>query len=109
MRFERVERKGAVLVELISGSSETSKFIGRILDMSATGMKLNVDSAIPVNSLLNLQLDLDDETFRLKAQVKWARDEGRHYIGLRFDDIASPDIINWYRQFSRSGTAGRLS
>ncbi|MFT7133522.1 MAG: hypothetical protein ACI81O_002238, partial [Cyclobacteriaceae bacterium] len=67
-------------------------------DVSEAGMKVATAMAIPVATRLGLRLDFASHLYRLEGEVRWAKDDDRHYVGLHIDD-SSADIVAWTRMF----------
>ena len=102
MRLDRIEREEEVLVDVIDCSQRPdlnhTSIACRTVDVSENGMKVNTELSIPVHTIVSLRLDLPSQLYRLKGEVRWARDEGRHYVGLMLDEN-SPDMIAWNQMF----------
>jgi len=102
MRLDRIEREEDVLVGVINcvGNPELNdtSFSCRTVDVSEGGMKVATDLDIPVETVLGLRLDLSSVLYRLEGEVRWCRNEEKHYVGLLLDED-SPDYVNWTRMF----------
>ncbi len=102
MRLDRIEREEDVLVDVISCALNPelndTALSCRTVDVSEGGMKVASDMILPVETVLGLRLDLSSVLYRLEGQVRWCRDEEKHYVGLLIDED-SPDYINWTRMF----------
>ena len=53
---------------------------------------------VTVGTVVGLRLDLEAQLYRLQGRVRWARDEGRHFLGVKIDQD-SPDIGAWNQMF----------
>lgn len=100
MRLERVERTGAVLLEILDHQQDRqAATIGRLIDLSISGMKINIDKAIAEHTLLRLRVDIAGREYRLYGKVRWARDEGKHYIGILLSTEFDSDYEDWTSLF----------
>ncbi|MBT4492190.1 MAG: PilZ domain-containing protein [Gammaproteobacteria bacterium] len=102
MRLDRIEREEDVLVDIISCQmnpelNDTS-LACRTVDVSEVGMQVESDLDLPPETVLGLRLDLSSVLYRLEGEVRWCREEGKHYVGLLIDE-ESPDFVNWTRMF----------
>jgi hypothetical protein len=64
-----------------------------IVDLSLGGMKLELSGAAPeINSLIDVTLIYGTRSLKVNATVRHvsAADEGKHSVGVEFDD---PDLI----------------
>ncbi len=102
MRLDRIERDEEVLVDVINCIDQPelndTSLACRTVDVSENGMKVKSELAIPIKTRLGLRLDLASVLYRLEGEVRWCKDEGTHYIGLRLDGD-SPDLVPWTRMF----------
>ena len=103
MRLSRIERKEDVTMDVIQCSAQPhlidTSMSCKTVDISAHGMKVSTRIPIPVNTILDLTLDSSSRLYHLQGEVRWARDEGRHYVGLRLDND-SQDINAWSKMFN---------
>jgi hypothetical protein len=101
-RLDRIERSEEVLVDVIDCVDQpdliSTSLACRTIDISETGMKLDAGMPIPVNTTLSLRLDFAAQLFRLEGKVRWATDDGGHFIGLVLNED-SPDLSNWSQMF----------
>lgn len=102
MRLDRIEKKEAVLVDVIRCAAKPhlndTSMTCTTVDVSESGMKVSTGMAIPVATRLGLRLDVASHLYRLEGEVRWSRNEGRHYVGLLIDN-ESPDFVAWTRMF----------
>lgn len=102
MRLDRIEREEDVLVDVIqcrrNPELNDTHLSCKTVDVSEVGMKVESDMDIPVATVLGLRLDLSSVLYRLEGEVRWCKDEGKHYVGLLLDED-SPDYIHWTRMF----------
>jgi hypothetical protein len=102
MRLDRIEKKEAILVDVIRCIAKPqlndTSLTCTTVDVSESGMKVSTGMAIPVATRLGLRLDVASQLYRLEGEVRWSRDEGRHYVGLLIDE-QSPDFVAWTRMF----------
>jgi hypothetical protein len=102
MRLDRIDKHESVMVDVISCMSHPelndTSLTCFTVDVSETGMKVASAIPIPVATRLGLRLDFASHLYRLEGEVRWAKDDGRHYVGLYIDD-SSADIVAWTRMF----------
>jgi hypothetical protein len=102
MRLDRIEKQESVMVDVISCMSDPelndTSLTCCTVNVSEMGMKVATSMPIPVATRLSLRLDFASHLFRLEVEVRWVKDEGRHYVGLHIDD-SSADIVAWTRMF----------
>ena len=102
MRLDRIEKQESVMVDVISCMSHPelndTSLTCCTVNVSAAGMKVATAMAIPVATRLGLRLDFASHLYRLEGEVRWAKDDDRHYVGLHIDD-SSADIVAWTRMF----------
>ena len=102
MRLDRIEREEDVLIDVINCMQNPelndTSWACRTVDVSEGGMKVASELNIPVETVIGLRLDLASVLYRLEGEVRWCKDEDRHYVGLLLDQDC-PDFINWTRMF----------
>jgi hypothetical protein len=102
-RLDRIERSEQVLVDVIDCVDQpdlnATALACRTVDISETGMKLDSRMPIPVNTILGLRLDISAQLYRLEGQVRWAVDDGSHFIGLVLNED-SADLSDWTQMFN---------
>ncbi|MBO6658259.1 MAG: PilZ domain-containing protein [Pseudomonadales bacterium] len=102
MRLDRIEREEDVLVDVIKCSGNPAlndtSLACRTVDVSEGGMKVASNLDFPIETVLGLRLDLSSVRYRLEGEVRWCRNEEKHYVGLRIDKN-SQDFVNWTRMF----------
>lgn len=88
----------------------TEAFVGKLLDISASGLRIASASPFGIEALFQWQFPLPDtlhtdtpETIECGVQVIWSRADpsGRHIIGARFIQIAPQTrerIRHWCNQ-----------
>lgn len=71
------------------------------LDVSANGLMLNLDEALPVEGIFQLCLESHEPPYRfhLVGEVRWVRPapEGGHMTGFTLFDSDGSDIAQWKR------------
>ena len=77
-------------------------------NLSPGGLKLSVQSALPVGSRLGLSLGLSglDRAFALEGQVRWLKESdpsGHYQLGIEFLE-ASPDLESWAEVLAERAT-----
>lgn len=76
----RKESEDTVYVELVSQSedlvSQSCIMVCQVLDMSANGLKVNIDKAPPIGAILRLCIQIAKTSTRLflSAEVMWVKD-----------------------------------
>ncbi len=102
MRLDRIEREEDVLIDIITCAQNPelndTSWSCRTVDVSETGMKVESELGIPVETVLGLRLDLSSVLYRLEGVVRWCSDDESHYVGLLLDQD-SPDFVSWTRMF----------
>lgn len=101
----RVNQETTFFVEIYAGEdSEDSKvIICNSLDISANGIQLQMDTNIPVGSILRICADIDREEkeLYLVGEVRWvAPEEGHFNIGFELYDAENTDISGWKNQIA---------
>jgi c-di-GMP-binding flagellar brake protein YcgR len=70
------------------GEQKTPISMGRILNISSTGIGMEVFQELAVNS--TMEMDIDAEDFNLSVQGKvvhsHALDDGKYYVGIQFNE-----------------------
>ena len=69
--------------------NKSSVKTGRCLNVSAGGMKLEVDKALKTHSLLDLEIITKDRLFKLDAEVIFSnkRSKGLCHSGIKFTEV----------------------
>ena len=69
--------------------------MGRTLNVSESGIQLEVHAPIPVKSVVSLSIGLKDNMIRIKGRVVYAKVEqaGRHQAGIEFFDIDATELL----------------
>ena len=103
MRPERFDKERKVVVDVLSCEDDETlidaQLAARTIDVSEAGMKVSLYVAVPENAQLALQLDTESRQFKLQGEVRWLRDEGETWIGIRLDE-QSPDYLSWREAFA---------
>ena len=62
--------------------------LGRTLDVSTTGVGMEVYQEVQVGSTMDMELDLHDSLFTVQGKVVHSRREGddRYFIGVEFNE-----------------------
>jgi hypothetical protein len=73
------------------GPGPSVRTIGRTLDLSRRGMKLESTQPIAIQSRVDLQLALGETIIEVEGVVRFVEDigEGRFAMGLSFEDVSS--------------------
>ena len=68
---------------------------GSTIDISATGLKLSLDSALPVDSTIDVVVTLkgSSKQYFLSGKVKWCKkmDGASHHVGIALQDLANTE------------------
>lgn len=79
----RVRRNDEVIIEWTDASYDAHHVRARCLDLSATGMRLQLDSPVPAGQYIQFAVPTGD--FRGSATVRFVRPEGDSFVaGLKF-------------------------
>ena len=97
-------RDERVVVQVSSSTVETLP-AGSIVrcstkDVSATGMRLQLNQSVPDGCLLELWVEISNHPtkFYLCGEVRWCRELGeekRHLIGIELKDGETEDLKQW--------------
>jgi hypothetical protein len=98
----RLDEKTTVFVEICAAepghNPDPKVIICTSLDLSANGLQVQMDSEVPVSSILRLCADFgrDKEPVYLIGEAKWVRPEGELFnVGFELFDAENSDIIAW--------------
>lgn len=71
------------------GQFKSDDSIGRTLDLSHAGCRLELDHPLHFNTRLVLDLALDDEVMRIGGRVKSIDERGErcHHMGIEFEGV----------------------
>ena len=78
--------------------------VTKSIDVSANGVQIALDYALPLQSLLRLCLESNDgeAPFLLAGEVAWLRPkEAQTLVGFRLLDSDDTDIIRWKEYIAR--------
>jgi len=107
-REPRVQARTLVNAVTLSQSGfETDLSLGRTLDLSRDGMRLELDHALPPGSTLRLSVALEDHVLTIHGVVRYLRDvDARAWeMGIEFLDVLSVvdyEVLNHYLLDRRS-------
>lgn len=78
------------VVQLDASGNETELTVGRTLDLSRDGVRLEMADMVPIRSFLKLTLAVDDRLIEVKGQVTSHVDlpEGEIAHGLQFVEVS---------------------
>lgn len=95
----RLETELTVFIELGSADdSEPTMVISHSRDISANGLRVITDRALPVDSILRSCVQSDTQRFMLITEVKWLQpwlNEGEYLVGLALFESEDSDIQAW--------------
>lgn len=91
---------------LDQGRNDTGRYsMGRTLDVSSNGLKLETDNPFPEGARLKITLGLANELVDLSGTVVYCRAKKGSYVsGITFGDLASKNgkvLDNYIRAFNR--------
>lgn len=98
----RLDERATIFVERLAadydGSRPASIVVCRSIDISANGLQVRMDQAVPLGSILRLCAQFRDNrrSLYLVGEVKWIRpEEDRFCIGFNLYDSEQTDIGAW--------------
>ncbi|MBQ0752779.1 MAG: PilZ domain-containing protein [Gammaproteobacteria bacterium] len=102
----RVATTAAVFVELSAGDPITGEAASivmcRLLDVSAAGMRIRIDRAVPLGTILSLCARFNGpkqgnhSSLRVVGEVRWVEKQDNYYlIGLFLYESFDTDITAW--------------
>lgn len=67
---------------------KTPVSLGRTLNFSSTGIGMEVYREIPVNSIMEMDISVEDATLSVKGKVVHSHllEDDRYYLGIQFDE-----------------------
>jgi c-di-GMP-binding flagellar brake protein YcgR len=70
------------------GEQKTPISMGRILNISSTGIGMEVFQELGVNSTMEMDIDAEDFNLSLQGKVihSHALEEGKYYVGIQFNE-----------------------
>ena len=86
------------------GAQSAKIVVCRSLDISANGLQVRIDEAIPVGTILRLcaQFRSGRESLYVVGEVKWVRAEQDLYcVGFALYDSEQTDIVAWKELIAR--------
>ena len=89
----RVEARQLVSIEFVDKEGMATQFMGRSLDLSETGIQLEVMRAYPIFTVLTLSLCIGEDILAVKGRVVHVKSsqENRVAIGVHFLDLGDQD------------------
>lgn len=102
----RLAKSEAVYIELEAELDDElgSILLSRCTDLSANGLQVLVDRALPVGNIYSLSVQLQDPrmSFTLAGEVKWCDGSGGEYrIGIALFESDGTEIIAWKEEVAR--------
>lgn len=98
----RLDEKTTVFVEVCSAAFDNSApadvIICNSLDMSTSGIQVEMDKEVAVGSILRICAEFHDkkQILYLVGEAKWVRPEDDHFnIGFELYDAEQTDIDGW--------------
>ena len=98
----RLDDRATIFIERMAAEFDNSRpasiVICRSVDISANGLQVRMDQAVPVGSILRLCAQFNDsrKSLYLVGEVKWLReDRGQFCIGFNLFESEQTDIIAW--------------
>lgn len=100
----RIVEKITVFVEARSASFDNSSpatIIGcNSLDMSATGIQIQMEQAVEIGTILRICAEFGEtrKPLHLVGETKWVRSQDNHYnVGFELYDAENTDIDSWQK------------
>ena len=75
---------------------KTPVSLGRTLDISLTGVGMEVFQEVQIGTVMDLDLDLKDSIITVHGKVVHVRSEGddRYVVGIEFDELLEqPEVV----------------
>ena len=98
----RIDEQATVFIEVCSASFDNKTpaniIICNSIDMSANGIRVEMDREVPVGSILRIcaELNNNQNALYLVGEVKWVKPEGENFsIGFELYDAENTDIASW--------------
>lgn len=95
----RLTRALTVFIELGNSTSEEPILVAsQSLDISANGLRVITDQALPEGSILRSCVHTDGQRFVLVTDVKWCsawKNPGEYLVGLALFESEDTDIQAW--------------
>lgn len=105
----RLNQRETIFIEVHtsypSSPANTKLLICNSLDLSANGIRAQIDEAVPINAIYQLCVEIHSsgEKLYLAAQVKWVRpaEDGQGFeVGLAIFESDDTDIEAWKRHIA---------
>lgn len=100
----RLDDRATIFIERMAAEYDQSRpasiVICRSVDISANGIQVRMDQAVPIGAILRLCAQFNDnrQSLYLVGEVKWLREErGQYCIGFNLFESEQTDIIAWKR------------
>lgn len=102
----RLSVSEAVYIELEAEQGEDAAriLLSRSTDLSANGLQVELDRALPVGNIYPLCIQLYSPTVRyvLTGEVKWCRpSNSRYLIGIALFESDDTAIVGWKKEIAR--------
>jgi len=109
----RLDNAFTAYVEIFSAPQAEGQAAGLVItktvDVSANGIQIVLDNALPLQSILQLCLESSDgeAPFMLTGEVAWLRPQEKQMLtGFRLLESDDTDIIRWKEYIARCLLAG---
>jgi c-di-GMP-binding flagellar brake protein YcgR len=89
---------------LVDGKKDADRqTMGRTLDVSEAGIRLETHLPVPVGSEMLLSIGLEDEVVDIRGRVVHSRqnEEGRHELGVQFTKV-DPEVSDTLHKFIKT-------
>lgn len=113
-RENRLSEQSTVFVEVCSAEDDhvpANVIICNSLDMSPSGIQIEMDQAVPVGSVLRICAEIldSDQALYLVGEVKWIKPcDDQFSIGFELYDAQNTDIDGWKRVINSLLAAPKL-
>lgn len=102
----RLSASEAVYIELEAPQNDADSriLLSRSTDLSANGLQVELDRALPVGNIYPLCIQLYSPTLRyvLTGEVKWCRpNKDRYLLGIALFDSDDTAIVGWKEEIAR--------
>ncbi|MDO3383218.1 PilZ domain-containing protein [Gilvimarinus algae] len=99
-----VSEKVYIELEAEHGSEPGRILLSRSTDLSANGLQVVLDRALPTGHIypLCVQLQEPEVRFLLTGEIKWCRSQaGRYHIGIALFESDDTAILAWKEEIAR--------
>lgn len=98
----RIHQTATIFVEVCAASFDNSApasvIICSSIDLSANGIQIEMDQAVPIGSILRIcaEFNSQEQPIYLVGETKWVKPVEQHFkIGFQLYDAENTDIAGW--------------